>query len=75
MKKPDIIYLRVIGSKSWILLLKILKGGKFRFRSVVCRLLRYEGLNQYIFWEPVRDIIIYARDVIIGEWNETYEVI
>jgi len=37
--------------------------------------LGYEGSNQYIFWESGRDIIIYARDVIIDEWNETYEVI
>ncbi len=42
---------------------------------MICRFLGYEGSNQYIFWESGRDIIIYARDVIIDEWNETYEVI
>ncbi len=70
LKKPDIAYLRVIGSKSWVLILKILRGGKFRFRFMIYRLLDYEGLNQYIFWELGRDIIIYARDVIIDEGRE-----
>src|SRR6266536_4404611 len=68
-------FLKVIGSKSWVLILKVSRRGKFRPRSVVCRLLGYEGSNQYIFWELGRDIIIYARDVIIDEWNETYEAI
>ncbi len=75
LKKPDITYLRVIDSKFWVLIPKISKGGKFRPKSVVCRFLGYEGLNQHIFWELGRDIIIYARDVIIDEWNETYEAI
>ena len=39
LKKPDIVYLRVIGSKSWVLIPKISRGGKFRSRSVVYRLL------------------------------------
>ena len=67
LRKSDIAYLRVIGSKSCVLILKILRGGKFRSRSVVCRFLDYKGLNQYIFWELGRDIIIYARDVIIDK--------
>src|SRR6266498_4346580 len=75
LKKPDIAHLRVIGSKSWVLIPKVSRGGKFRPRSVICRLLGYEGSNQYILWEPGRDIIIYARDVIIDEWNKTYEAI
>src|SRR6266536_6183535 len=68
-------FLKVIGSKSWVLILKVSRRGKFRPRSVICRLLGYEGSNQYILWESGRDIIIYARDVIIDEWNETYEAI
>src|SRR6266536_6237939 len=75
LKKSDIAYLRVIGSKSWVLIPKISRGDKFRSRSVICRLLGYEGSNQYILWESGRDIIIYARDVIIDEWNKTYEAI
>ncbi len=42
---------------------------------MVCRFLGYEGLNQYIFWELGCDIIIYARDVIIDEWNMIYNEI
>src|SRR6266498_5558459 len=75
LKKPDIAHLRVIGSKSWVLILKVSRGGKFRPRSVICRLLGYEGLNQYILWESGRDIIIYARDVIIDKWNTIYNEI
>src|SRR6266536_236270 len=68
-------FLKVIGSKSWVLILKISRRDKFRPRSVVCRLLGYEGLNQYILWKSKRDIIIYARDVIIDEWNTIYNKI
>jgi len=75
LKKSDITHLRVIDSKFWVLILKVSRGGKFRPKSVVCRLLGYEGLNQYILWKLGRDIIIYARDVIIDEWNKTYEAI
>ncbi len=67
LKKLNIAYLRIIGSKSWVLIPKISRGGKFRSRFVVCRFLGYEGLNQYILWELGRDIIIYARDVIIDK--------
>ena len=58
-----------------MLILKVLREDKFRPRSVIYRLLGYKGSNQYILWEPGRDIIIYAWDVIINEWNKTYEVI
>src|SRR6266511_679012 len=68
-------FLKVIGSKSWVLIPKVLRGGKFRPRSVICRLLDYKGPNQYILWKPGRDIIIYARDVIIDEWNTIYNEI
>jgi len=63
------------NNKSWVLIPKILKEDKFRSRSVVCRLLGYEGLNQYIFWELGRDIIIYARNMTIDEWNTIYNEI
>ncbi len=75
LKKSNITYLKIINSKFWVLIPKILRGDKFRPRSMICRFLDYEGSNQYIFWEPGRDIIIYARDVIIDKWNETYEAI
>ncbi len=75
LKKSNITYLKIINSKFWVLIPKILRGDKFRPRSMICRFLDYEGSNQYIFWEPGRDIIIYARDVIIDEWNKTYEAI
>ncbi len=42
---------------------------------MIYQLLSYKRLNQYILWELERDIIIYARDVVIDEWNETYEAI
>ncbi len=45
LKKPDIAHLRVIGSKSWVLIPKISRGGKFKPRSVIYRLLGYEGSN------------------------------
>ena len=67
LKKPNIAYLKVIDSKFWMLIIKVLRGGKFRSRFVIYRFLGYEGLNQYIFWELGRDIIIYARNVIIDE--------
>src|SRR6266536_1848969 len=68
-------FLKVIGSKSWVLILKVSRRGKFRPRSVVCRLLGYEGSNQYILWKSGRDIIIYARDVAIDKWNTIYNEI
>ena len=58
-----------------MLILKVLRGDKFRPKFMIYRLLSYKGLNQYILWESGRDIIIYARDVIIDEWNKTYEAI
>ncbi len=39
---------------------------------MICRLLGYERSNQYILWKSGRDIIIYARDVIIDKWNTIY---
>ena len=58
-----------------MLIPKILKRDKFRPKSIIYRFLDYKRSNQYILWKLGRDIIIYARDVIIDEWNKTYEAI
>ena len=55
-----------------MLIPKVSRRDKFRPKSIVCRLLGYEGSNQYILWKLGRDIIIYARDVIIDKWNTIY---
>jgi phage-related protein len=44
-RKPDLIYLRVIGSKTWVLILKVSREGKFKLRVVIYRLLGYIALN------------------------------
>ena len=44
-KKPDLAHLRVIRSKSWVLIPKASRGGKFKPRAAVCCLLGYTGLN------------------------------
>ena len=74
-KKPDLAHLRVIGSKAWVLIPKKSRGGKFKPRAAVCRLLGYMASNQYKLWDPQLNRIIYARDVVIEEWNTTYEEI
>jgi len=74
-RKPDLAHLRVIGSKAWVLIPKASRGGKFKPRAAVCRLLGYMGSNQYKLWDPQLNKIIYARDVVIEEWNTTYEEI
>ncbi len=73
--KPALVYLRVIGSKVWVLILNVSRGGKFKSRSAVCRLLGYMALNQYKFLDPQLNKIIYARDVVIEEWNIIYQEI
>ena len=74
-KKPDLAHLRVIGSKAWVLIPKKSRGGKFKPRAAVCRLLGYMASNQYKLWDPQLNKIIYARDVVIEEWNTTYQEI
>jgi hypothetical protein len=44
-REPDLAYLRVIGSKAWVLILKKSRGGKFKPRAAVYRLLGYIGSN------------------------------
>jgi hypothetical protein len=44
-RKPDLIYLRVIDGKAWVLILKASRGGKFKSRAAVYRLLGYIALN------------------------------
>ncbi len=72
---PDLAYLRVIGSKAWVLILKSSKNHKFMSRATICRLLGYVGINQYILWDSESDRIIYTRDVAIDEWNTIYNEI
>jgi len=74
-RKPDLAHLRVIGSKAWVLIPKKSRGGKFKPRAAVCRLLGYMGSNQYKLWDPRLNKIIYARDVVIEEWNTLYSEI
>ena len=40
-RKPDLSFLRVIGSKSWVFIPKEDRGHKFLPRAKVCRLLGY----------------------------------
>jgi hypothetical protein len=40
-RKPDLSFLRVIDSKSWVFIPKKNKGHKFLSRAKVCRLLGY----------------------------------
>ena len=72
---PDLVYLRVIDSKAWVLIPKPSRGYKFMSRAVICRLLGYAGTNQYILWDSESDRIIYARDVAIDKWNTIYNEI
>ena len=74
-KLPDLAYLRVIGNKAWVLILKSSKDYKFIPRAVIYRLLRYVNINQYILQNSESDRIIYARDVAIDEWNTIYNEI
>jgi hypothetical protein len=74
-RKLDLAHLRVIGSKAWVLIPKKSRGGKFKLRAAICRLLRYMGSNQYKLWDPQLNKIIYARDVVIEEWNTLYSEI
>ncbi len=72
---PDLAYLRVIGSKAQILILKSSRNHKFISRATICRLLGYVNINQYILWDSESDRIIYTRDVAIDEWNTIYNKI
>jgi hypothetical protein len=58
-----------------VLIPKKSRGGKFKPRAVVCRLLGYIGSNQYKLWDPRLNKIIYTRDVVIEEWNTLYSEI
>lgn len=69
-RKPDLSHLRVIGSKAWVLIPKPSRAHKFDPRAVICRLLGYEGSNQYRLWSPEQNKIIWARDVSIDELND-----
>ena len=71
----DLAHLRVIDSKAWVLILKSSRNHKFIPRAVIYRLLRYADINQYILQDSEFDRIIYARDVVIDEWNTIYNEI
>jgi hypothetical protein len=68
-RKPDLSFLRVIGSKSWVFIPKEVRGHKFLPRAKVCRLLGYISSGQYVFWDQESDCIVYARHVDIDEYN------
>jgi hypothetical protein len=53
-RKPDLSFLRVIGSKSWVLIPKEDQGHKFLLRAKVCRLLGYISSGQYVFCHSTR---------------------
>ena len=57
-RPPDVSYLRVISSEAWVLVPKELRHHKFEPRAVKCHLVSYEGLNQYILWDPERNEIV-----------------
>ena len=63
-RPPDLSYLRVLGSKAWVLIPKPLREHKFQARVVICCLVGYEGSNQYVLWDPDRDEIVW-REMLI----------
>jgi hypothetical protein len=71
-RKPNLSHLRVIGSKAHILVPKEVREHKFKSRSVLGRLLGYEGSNQYRLWAEETNKIVWARDVQLEEYNEIY---
>ena len=71
-RPPDVSYLRVIGSEAWVLVPKKLREHKFQPRAVKCRLVGYEGSNQYVLWDPARNEIVWARDLTIDEYQTQY---
>lgn len=71
-RPPDVSYLRVIGSESWVLVPKKLREHKFQPRAVKCQLVGYEGSNQYVLWDPDRNEIVWARDLTIDEYQTQY---
>jgi hypothetical protein len=67
---PDISYLRVIGSKAWMLILKDIRDHKFMPRAKIYRLLGYVSSGQLIFWDEFDDLVIYIRYVSINEYDD-----
>jgi hypothetical protein len=66
---PDILYLRVIGSKAWILIPKNVRDHKFMSRAKIYRLLGYVSSGQLIFWDEFDNLMIYTRYISIDKYD------
>ena len=69
-KKPNISHLRIIGCTAYAHIAKGTGLKKLDDRSIKCKLLGYEGRNQYRLWNPVTRKLIRSRDVIFDETEE-----
>jgi hypothetical protein len=65
-KKPNLGHLRIVGCDAWHHVSKELHGQKkLSERAIECRLLGYEGRNQYRLWNPMARKVIVTRDVTV----------
>jgi hypothetical protein len=72
-KKPNLSYLRVIGSKAHVLVPKEVREHKFKPRAVIGRLVGYDGVNQYRMWVPEMNAIVWGRNITLEEDDVVYE--
>ncbi len=72
-KKPNLSHLRVIGSKAHVLVPKEIREHKFKPRSVIGRLVGYDGVNQYRMWVPEMNAIVWGRNITLDEDDVVYE--
>jgi hypothetical protein len=67
---PDILYLRIIKNKAWVLILKDVRNHKFIFRIKIYRLLEYVSSGQLIFWDEFDNLVIYIKYVLIDKYDD-----
>jgi hypothetical protein len=53
-----------------VLIPKDIRDHKFIFRAKICRLLGYVSSGQLIFWDELNDLVIYARHILIDEYDD-----
>jgi hypothetical protein len=72
-KKPNLSFLRVVGSKAHVLVPKEVREHKFKPRAVIRRLVGYDGVNQYRMWVPEMNAIVWGRNITLEEDDVVYE--
>jgi hypothetical protein len=69
-KQPDLNHIRILGMHKHIVHIPKEKHVKLDSNTKKCQLVGYADTNQYRVWDPEREDVIIARDVIFNEDDE-----